>query len=410
MRYLFCSSIHNMNRYADQAARSKVRLSLADHNLNSNLIMGLEEVIGQPLDLINNAPLPNFPAYPKIFFHRQTWSHTEEAKDINCGFINLPVLKHVSRAATTFSALRNAVRKAEGEPVCVMTYDLHLGISLAIRWAKRRFPSIHTCAVLPDIPNAVVLASGQGKNTIKNRFRAAAKMLFISQFDAYVLLTEQMRKLPVFAGKPAIVVEGIYNNHQPPLPESTTDKKIILYTGQLNPAYGIETLLEAFLDLYQLDQSYELWFCGGGGLENRILALAKEVPGLRYFGYVDTEAVRKCQSQATVLVNPRQNNDSFARYAFPSKTMEYLASGRPVIGYKLDCIPEEYDPYIQYVQGNSAVDLRDKLIEICSLPMEQRQALGYAARAFIMEKKNPKTQCQKIVEMLETMPADIAEQ
>jgi len=407
LQYLFCSSVYNMDDYAHQAARSKVRLSLADHNLNSNLILGLEEVIGRPLNLINNVPIPNFSAYPKIFFRRQIWSHTAGAEDINCGFINLPVLKHISRAVTTFSALRQIVRKAREEPVCVITYDLHLGISLAIRWAKRRFPSIHTCAVLPDIPNAVVLASGQGKNTIKNRFRAAVKMLFISQFDAYVLLTEQMRKLPVFARKPAIVMEGIYNNHQPPLPESTTDKKIILYTGQLNPAYGIETLLEAFWDLHRLDQNYELWFCGGGSMEKRIRALAEEVPGLQYFGYVDTKTVQKCQAQATVLVNPRQNNDSFARYAFPSKTMEYLASGRPVVGYKLDGIPEEYDPYIQYVQGNSAADLRDKLIEICSLPMQQRQFLGSAARTFILEKKNPRVQCKKIVDMLNKIPRTV---
>ena len=74
MQYLFCSSVYNMDDYAHQAARSKVRLSLADHNLNSNLILGLEEVIGRPLNLINNVPIPNFSAYPKIFFRPATYN------------------------------------------------------------------------------------------------------------------------------------------------------------------------------------------------------------------------------------------------------------------------------------------------------------------------------------------------
>lgn len=402
MRLLFCSSIYNMEDYAHLTARSAVTLSLADHNLNRNLISGLEETTEKTINLINNTQIPSFPHYPKIFFRRQIWSHTEGAKDINCGFINLPVLKHLSRTVTTFAALRQAVCETE-ESLCILTYDLHFGISLALRLAKRLFPSVHICAVLPDIPNMVILASNHGKNMLKGRLRAAVKMSFIRQFDSYVLLTEQMRELPVFAGKPSVIVEGIYKNHQPTVLSRESGKKVILYTGQLNPAYGIETLLRAFEALYRVDQNYELWICGSGGLENYIRNMAKKCRGLQYFGYVGPEAIRTYQAQATVLVNPRQNNDTFSKYAFPSKTMEYLASGRPVVGYKLDGIPAEYDDYIQYVSGNSTGDLRDKLVEICELPQEARDEIGKKGREFILRKKNPKVQCEKIMGMLHEM-------
>lgn len=403
MKYIFCSSVYNMADYDEIARKSKVPASLADHNLNYNIILGLDETTGHPVTLVNNVQIPSYPKFPKILFHKQKWSHTKDAGDINCGFINLPVLKHLSRAVTTFGGLRREIRAAGKEPVCVMTYDLHVGICIAMRLAKLFFPRIHTCAVLPDIPNAVILASNDGNITAGGKFRAGIKMSFIKQFDSYVLLTEYMKTVAGLGDKPCTIVEGIYNNHQPPLPEKTTDKKVIFYSGQLNPAYGMENLLEAFQQIYAKDKSYELWICGSGGLVERITKLSEECPGVKYYGYVGGDRVRQLQAEASALVNPRQNTEEFTKYSFPSKTMEYLASGRPVVGYKLDGIPEEYDAYIQYVPDNSVEALRDKLIEVCEMPAQERVELGARCRTFILENKTPEKQCQKIRKIMESL-------
>lgn len=376
----------------------KESLSLADHNLNNNIIIGLDENSDTPVTLVNNVQIPNYPKFPKVFFKKQIWSHTEGARDINCGFINLPIIKHLSRAITTFSALRKEI-KASKEPVTVFTYDLHLGISLALKFAKSVFQKVHFCAVLPDVPNAVVIASNNGKNSLSGRFKAAVKMAFIKQFDSYVILTEYIKNVAGIGKKPCVVVEGIYNSHQPPLPDKTTDKKIIFYSGQLNPAYGMGNLLNAFLEIYKTDQSYEFWICGGGAFSETIKKTAKTCEGLKYFGYVNTEKVRSLQAEASVLVNPRQNTEEFTKYSFPSKTMEYLASGRPVVGYKLDGIPDEYDTYIQYVPDNSVESLKNKLIEVCEMNEVERKTLGDKCRSFIIEKKNPRIMCERILSM-----------
>lgn len=400
MKVIFCSSVYNMRDYDKITQRSTVPASLADHNLNSNVILGLEECMEKPVQLVNNVPIPNYPKFNKILFKRQIWQHRDGAEDINCGFINLPVLKHISRAFTTFRELKKQIKAANGEPVVVMTYDLHLGISLAIRFARKCFPHIRTCTFLPDIPTAVIAASNDGKISVGGRFRAAIKETFIRQFDSYVFITKHMSEVPVVANKPYAVVEGIYNNHQSPLAPKTTQTKVVFYSGQLNPAYGMENLLEAFQQIYHQDKSYELWICGGGGLAERISQLSKDCPGVKYYGYVSGSRVRELQAEASVLVNPRQNIGLLTRYSFPSKTMEYLASGRPVIGYKLDGIPEEYDSYIQYVPDNSVETLRDKIMEVCSLSQEERTQIGQRARSFILERKNPKEMCKRIVDML----------
>lgn len=401
MKYIFCSSVFNMEHYGHLCEKSKVPLSLADHNLNRNLILGLDEATGTPVTLVNNVPIPNYPNYPKIFFKKQLWQHTEESCDINCGFINLPVIKHLSRAITTYHGIKKAVKKAGNDPVLLLTYDIHLGACLAIRRAKKKFPQVRTFLFMPDVPNVVLTASSGGNVTRSAKLRANIKMKFISQFDSYGFITAAMPEVVDVSQKPYTVLEGIYNNHQPPLAEPTTDKKIIFYSGQLNPAYGMENLLEVFQELYKTHPDYELWLCGSGKLSDKIRELESVCPGIRYFGYVDGIRVRQLQAEATVLINPRQNTDAFTKFSFPSKTMEYLASGKPVIGYKLDGIPAEYDPHIQYVPDNSSEALLETLVKICSLPENIRKDMGRQAREFILTHKNPKAMCQRIVNLWE---------
>lgn len=403
MKYIFCSSIYDMDDYEKLSSKSKIPLSLADHNLNRNIILGLDEATGVPVQLVNNVQIPSYPTYPRIFFGKKSWEHTPGAEDIHCGFINLPVLKHISRAITTFSAIKKAVKAAPGEDVCLLTYDVRLGIALAMGRAKRRFPHIRTCIVMPDVPTEVLAASTGGKISFKAKMWAKVKMRFIRGFDSYVFVAEPMKEVVDVTKKPYTVVEGIYNNHQPPLAEPTTDKKIIFYSGQLNPAYGMENLLEAFVNLYPDHPDYELWLCGNGRLVPKIKEMAEKCPGIQFYGYVSGERVRQLQAEATVLVNPRQNVGGLTRFSFPSKTMEYLASGRPVLGYRLDGIPREYDGYIQYVEDNSVQALELKLVEICSLSAEERKKIGEKSRQFILKNKNPKTQCTKIVSILNGM-------
>ncbi len=403
MKYIFCSSIYNMDDYAHLSSKSKIPLSLADHNLNRNIILGLDENLDSPVTLVNNVQIPSYPKYPKIFFKKQYWCHTDGAKDINCGFINLPVLKHISRAITTFSGISKAAKAAKDEEVTVLTYDIRLGIAIAISFAKWLIPGLNTCVVMPDIPTEVLAASTGGKVTWKAKLWAKLKMRFIRMFDSYVFVTEPMKEVVDVTKKPYTVVEGIFNNHQPPLAEPTTDKKVIFYSGQLNPAYGMENLLEAFIQLYKDHPDHELWLCGNGRLAPKITELAKECPGIRYYGYVSGDRVRQLQAEATVLINPRQNVGGLTRFSFPSKTMEYLASGRPVIGYQLDGIPREYDAYMQYVPDNSIETLKNTLLQVCSLPDHVRQSLGQKSRAFILEHKNPKIQCSKITHMITSM-------
>ncbi|HHT80251.1 MAG TPA: glycosyltransferase family 4 protein, partial [Spirochaetales bacterium] len=103
---------------------------------------------------------------------------------------------------------------------------------------------------------------------------------------------------------------------------------------------------------------------------------------------------------ATVLVNPRQACQDFTRYSFPIKTADYMLAGKPVIGYRLEAIPSEYDNHIIYVNSDTIDALSCKIMKVCELDLSTRQQIGNQNREFILTKKNAKVQSAKILDMM----------
>ena len=83
--------------------------------------------------------------------------------------------------------------------------------------------------------------------------------------------------------------------------------------------------------------------------------------------------------------------------------MEYLSSGVPLVAYKLDGIPDEYDRYIQYVEDDSIESLKKKIVEVCEMPKKERDDMGVLGRAFVLTEKNSTAQTRKIVKLVEEL-------
>ena len=197
--------------------------------------------------------------------------------------------------------------------------------------------------------------------------------------------------------KPYVVVEGIFK--VTPMPEiKKENSKVILYTGGLVLRYGIGDLLEAFHQIPYRD--YQLWLCGSGDAEESIKEYSKKDKRIKFLGRMTAEEVCKLQRRATLLVNPRHSGEIFTKYSFPSKTMEYMASGTPTVMSKLECIPNEYDQYLYYFDDESIEGMKNKMIEICEMDKEVLKSRGQKASAFIIEQKNAKVQANKILSVL----------
>jgi len=271
----------------------------------------------------------------------------------------------------------------------------------AVNRIKERYPDIVVCDIIADLPAMTNLSSK--KSALLKAFiehSAEQSQDALGCVDCFVLLTKQMAEY-LKIDKPFCVMEGISSPESKGADYQLQDKKIILYTGTLHKKFGIMNLIDAFQQIK--DPNYELRICGVGDSEDAIKAAAQKDERIHFWGKLPREQVLEWQSKATVLVNPRQNNEEFTKYSFPSKTMEYLSSGVPLVAYKLDGIPDEYDSYIFYVKENSLSCLADTIRQVCEMPESKRAAAGKAGREFVLNQKNSAEQVKKITNLLQSV-------
>ena len=144
----------------------------------------------------------------------------------------------------------------------------------------------------------------------------------------------------------------------------------------------------------------QLHIYGPGDYVEQLKSVAREDDRVVYGGMLmNTEIVEK-EQQATLLVNPRPTHEEFVKYSFPSKTMEYMASGTPVLTTVLPGMPLEYHPYVFLLEDETPGGIAAKLQEVLELSDETLFQKGCEARRFVLEEKNNIIQAKKILDML----------
>jgi glycosyltransferase involved in cell wall biosynthesis len=155
-------------------------------------------------------------------------------------------------------------------------------------------------------------------------------------------------------------------------------------------------MVNAFQAILAPDWTLEIY--GDGSALGEIREIAKTDLRINVHGSVANDIVIQAQHKASILINPRKNNQEFTCYSFPSKIIEYMSSGTPVLAYKLDGMPDEYLPYF-YQIAESQDGLTEALQKVIRLPEEHLRKMGANALSFIEEQKNAKVQCERIISM-----------
>jgi glycosyltransferase involved in cell wall biosynthesis len=174
-----------------------------------------------------------------------------------------------------------------------------------------------------------------------------------------------------------------------------------MYSGNLNISHGILDLLDSFAMIK--DENFRLWFSGYGNGLKEIMKAAEIDRRIEYWPKLKQIEVFKMQQKATILINPLKSSHVKTKFFFPSKTIEYMASGTPTLMYNLPCIPREYHEYLYFIEDLTIEGIRNKIIEVCNKSPLELNDFGMKAKEFILKNKNSKIQCKKIHIMLEEL-------
>jgi len=223
----------------------------------------------------------------------------------------------------------------------------------------------------------------------------------IRHCTGYVLLTEAMNDYLNKKGKPYVILEGhadISMADRLPAPEKKASPRVCFYAGGVSKQYGLGNLVEGFRKADLPDTRLHIY--GPGDYVEELKRIAAEDDRIFYGGMLlNTQIVEK-EQEAALLVNPRPTDEEYVKYSFPSKTMEYMASGTPVLTTVLPGMPKEYHSYVYLLEDESAEGIARMLQEVLSNSDEVLFRKGMEARAFVLEQKNNVIQAQKILEML----------
>ena len=109
----------------------------------------------------------------------------------------------------------------------------------------------------------------------------------------------------------------------------------------------------------------------------------------------------RVERDAMLLVNPRPTSEEFTRYSFPSKILEYMMSGTPVITTKILGIPKEYDKYLFYFYADDPLSMANDLRKLMDMSLKDLSRKGRDAREFVIKNKNNIIQAEKILNFIE---------
>lgn len=374
----------------------------AANNFQWNLINGFADNSIACASIIN---VPFVGPYPRLY-RKPNVEQSKIKNRLTSDAISLSYLN--IRPFKSFEIKRKIIKKINerlilGQQNVIVIYSANQAFLDAAIKIKHSYDKVSICIILPDLPIYM-----SAKKNLYYKLRGLHKQLLfkrrVNYIDSFVFLTEEMKKTISISNKPYVIVEGMINEEQLNS-QNKFDVNILLkdnefvvfYAGSLLKKYGILSLIDAFKILD--DPKYKLWICGEGDAKNDIINYSRIDDRVKYWGQVDVETIYKLQSQANLLINPRSAKDEYTKYSFPSKTLEYLASGIPVLMNKLPGLTNDYYKFI-FFYDETAVSLAKKIEQIRNLGKEFLFDFGQKAREFVTTYKRPSQQCEKIINML----------
>lgn len=399
MKVVFIGGIYPPHEENEIRENSRFGLDNASNNLQWALIEGLSHFYDD-LTVVSITPVRTFPqGYNKAYL-KNTRFHYKSGYFTYCiGFINIILIKHISIFINLKRTL-NALIDGK-EDIIIINYGINSHKLRVIYGLKKKYSSLKTCLIIPDLPQHMNASSNFIYRFLKwIDYQIIFRLL--NKIDSFVVLSKHMIKILPIENKPWLVLEGVYrekNDFKRNINKNSS--KIILYSGGLSKKYGLTELLCAFSKIKSSE--YSLWICGSGDADDEIKSFAKSDNRIIFWGNLPHSEVINLQKRSTVLVNPRTSTNTFTKYSFPSKTIEYLASGTPTIIHRLSGIPDEYFDYCFVPESEDEEGLRQCIINVCEKPAEELAAFGAKARSFIVDNKNPKMQAQKIYDLIDSL-------
>lgn len=307
-------------------------ISAAGNRFQNNVIKNLK-ALGHEVIVVSYVSIP----IPAAFLEKL--QDTQNRKYI---------LRESQEWKQTYAAVkrcRRTVEKLIETADCVICYNIFYSYYF-LPWIARKYSK----------KSLLILADYSGPESFKSvgrKIYACLQARMLQSFDTVIGLSANTEKR-LKKGQKFVLMEGgidqdFYDRFT--FQEKKNEKPIIfMYSGLLSRVTGVDLLLKAMEK--NEDPDIRLVITGKGNLEEQVKDAALKDARIEYKGHLSYEEYIGELQKADVLVNPRNMDLPENQNNFPSKILEYLATGKRIVSTRFVGW-ERFHDHIKFIEMGS---------------------------------------------------------
>lgn len=363
-----------------------------------NVALGLSEQV--KITGVSLYPIPSYPKFGKL----RKESHSYSIGNFFCSIpsvINLPIIKEYDYGCSAYRSIKKMMRDDEDNVILIS--GLYRSLIRPAKWLKHNC-KVPVFAIVPDLPELMVTYRKDYSKlrSMLNDIDMKRAMKYRDAIDGFVVLSAFMNPVVNRHNRPWTILDGLCNlTDIDQIKAEKSSERFILYAGKISRSFGVDKLVMGFLNAGLKD--VKLVLCGDGDYASTLQEKAAHFPQIDFKGTVTHNTVLALEKSAILLVDPRPIENEIAKMSFPSKIIEYMASGTPVLVSNIPSLAPEYRQYQYRIEEVSAKGIENALRDVFRHTSSELTALGASARQFVLDNKTIQKQCKKVLDLIRSV-------
>lgn len=383
MNVLVFSSAMTENDFASFQNDAKNKPNPSNQNFYNKLI--------RAISLRNNVSVVSHRPFAKGMLKTNVLE-SEENKEGNTNFYYTHIetgkfYKLLKEQSEIIKTAHKAIDDFHSNDFVIVTDTLRLSVLTAARKIANEF-NVKIIGMLTDNPDNLSYKRKSYNLSLKRN---------VKTLDGYLSLNDGL--LQLYGGyKPSYVFEGLVDS--PDVFKKDPIYDYYFFAGSLYERYGVKTLVDAF---HASNIKSKLVVAGSGPLAKYIEHLSYEDYRILYLPQLPREKIISYERNAIANINPRPLDPKLDNESVPSKLLEYLSNGVPVISTKFPKLYGTFKDDVFWIEDFSLDGIKKSLEEFDSSNLEEAKRKAYTAKMKAFEFYGLEVQSESITHFLTSL-------
>ena len=355
MKIIYFTTSQDEKDYRSFMKIWKIPLNSSNQNFHNKFIRSLS--IKNTIDVISVRP----------FSRSKTRQKKLLAENKTDGNINWHYLKRgggrIMRTISITPQVKKIFRSLDTKDSIIITDTINPSVVRSVEQINKKY-KLPVLGVCTDSPSNI---SGT------KRSYTLYLLSKTNNYSGYICLTEGLKNLFNPNNRPSYVFEGLVEEREFAKFDENV-KPYFFFGGALMQRYGIYNLIDAFKELN--NSSIDLYICGHHGDKAKIKDEIKGNNNIKFLGLLPMNKVLEYEYNAIASINPRPFSEDLDRFSIPSKTLEYMSMGRPVISVRNTILMEKFPNDVIWAQSSNKENLIKAMKAVLSMTEVERENMG----------------------------------